>query len=313
VTSDEPAVAAIDWGGTWIRAALVAGDRILHRERMAKPPALPEQYTAIDDLTRRCSAAVGRPPVAAGVGIAGLVQRGLVMSALNLGITRPTDVTGELREQLGVPVHLVNDMQAAAVGVAGRWPDGLTAVMSMGTGVGGAVLDGGRLLTGEGAAGDFGHVPVQPGGLDCPCGGTGCLETLVSGQVLAATAQELAESGRSGFLATRLSARRRLHAGDLQDACEAGDEEARGALDRAAAFFAIGVRTVVATVNPARILLAGALLSEDSAFGRLVRHRWHGVRPYWCETPLIHVHDDVDAALRGAAALAASYSTKESE
>jgi glucokinase len=313
VTSEEPAVGAVDWGGTWIRVAIVAGERIVHRERTARPAALPEQYQAIVSLMQRCAAAVGRPPVAVGVGIAGIVQRGLVVSALNLGITSATDVAGDLGAELGIPVFLVNDMQAAAIGVAGRWPDGLTAVMSMGTGVGGAVLDHGRLLTGDGAAGDFGHIPVQPDGLSCLCGGTGCLETLVSGSVLSAVAQELGEAGRSGFLAARLSAGRPLHAGDLQDAGDAGDEEARTALDRAAAVFTVGLRTVVATVNPARILVVGALLAERAAFGRMVRQRWDAMRPEWCDTPLIHVRDDVDAALQGAASFAAECSAKDRE
>jgi glucokinase len=312
VTSDEPVVGAVDWGGTWIRVAVVAGGRIVRRDRTARPPTLPEQYAAIATLMRRCAEGVGGPPVAAGVGIAGIVQRGLVVSALNLGITSPTDVARGVREQLDIPVILVNDMQATAIGLASRWPDGLTAVISMGTGVGGAVLDRGRLLAGDGAAGDFGHIPVRPGGLDCLCGGTGCLETLASGRVLSDVAQELGETGRSEFLARRLPADRPLHAGDLQDACDAGDEEARSALDRAAAFFAIGLRTVVATVNPARILMAGTLLAEHGAFGRMVRQRWDAVRPDWCDTPLIHVRDDVDAALQGAA-LFAEQSMEESQ
>lgn len=305
MTSDEVVVGAVDWGGTWIRVAIVAGDRIVHRERTARPATLPAQYQAIALLLQRCATAVGRSPVAVGVGIAGIVQRGLVVSALNLDITSATDVVHGLGQTLGIPVFVVNDMQAAAIGLSSRWPDGLTAVISMGTGVGGAVLDRGRLLTGDGAAGDFGHIPVQPDGLSCLCGGTGCLETLVSGRVLAAAAGELGGAGRSGFLAARLSTGRPLHAGDLQDACDAGDEYARAAIERAAAAFTVGLRTVVATVNPARILMVGSMLAEDAAFGRMVRQRWSVVRPAWCATPLTQVIDDEDAALLGAASAAA--------
>jgi predicted NBD/HSP70 family sugar kinase len=130
---------------------------------------------------------------------------------------------------------------------------------------------------------------------------------LVSGRVLSEVARQVGGSGRSPFLAARLSGGRPLHAGDLQDAADAGDEAAIAALERAAATFAAGLRTIVATVDPARILLAGALLAEDAAFGRMVRLRWEAARPFWCRIPLIHVPDDVDAALRGAASFAASF------
>jgi len=60
------------------------------------------------------------------------------MTAINIGISSPTDVRSDLADRLDRPVVVVNDLQAAAMGLAARWPDGLTAVISMGTGVGGA-------------------------------------------------------------------------------------------------------------------------------------------------------------------------------
>jgi hypothetical protein len=52
-------------------------------------------------------------------------------------------------------------------------------------------------------------------------------------------------------------------------------------------------------------VVAGSLLAEDAAFGGLVRQRWDDIRPAWCTTPLVHVADDEDAALLGAANFAA--------
>ena len=298
----------VDWGGTWIRAALVADGRVVQRERVARPAGLTEQYQAIAALLRRCAAAAGRAPAAVGVGVAGIVQHNRVMTAINLGITSDTDVGSGLADALGIPVFVVNDTQAAAVGLAGRWPDGLNAVIGMGTGIGGAILRGGRLLTGSGAAGDFGHIIVKVDGPCCPCGGRGCLETLVSGKVLAAAAVDLAESGRSAFLQARLGAAGSLHAGDLQDACDAGDPLAREALNGAATAFVAGLRTAVATVDPQRIVVVGSLLAPDVAFGRMVRQLWDRVRPAWCGTGLTYVVDDADAALLGAASFAAGRS-----
>jgi glucokinase len=296
---------AVDWGGTWVRAALVEGDQIIHRERLRRPESLPEQYDAIALLLQQCIAAVGRRPRSVGIGIAGVVQQQTVMTAVNLGVTEKTEVARALAAELDCPVVLANDTQSAAVWLTGRWRDDLTAVLSMGTGIGGAVIDRGRLLSGDGAAGDFGHMVLGVDGPRCPCGGAGCFEMLVSGKVLAAAAEELAITGQSGILQDRLGVAGSLHAGDLQDACNAGDTAARATLERAASVFAVGIRNIVAAVDPARIAVAGALLSPDVTFGRMVRQSWDSVRPSWCSTALVYVPNDEDATLLGAARLAA--------
>jgi glucokinase len=297
--------AAVDWGGTWIRAALVGEGRILHRDRVPRPGPLVDQYAAITDLVARGAERLGADPAALGVGVAGIVQRTTVRTAINLGITEETDVATPLTGACGLPTFVVNDLQATALGLAGRWPHGTTAVVSMGTGVGGAVVDEGRLITGVGGAGDFGHAVMDVDGPPCPCGGHGCLETLVSGKVLAATATHLAAGGRSALLAAR-AGERDLHAGDLQDAADAGEPPAAAALDRAAVVFAAGLRTVVAAIDPDRILLVGAMFAPGSAFGRRLADQWELRRPNWSSTPLIPVPDDEDAALLGAASFAAS-------
>ena len=305
MTGEEAVFGAVDWGGTWIRAALVAGDTVLHRERMYRAAALPEQYEQILDLVRRCIAAVGRQPVAVGLGVAGIVQREAVMTAVNIGITSATEVALGLAA-LGRPVFVLNDAHAAAIGLAARWPDELTAVLTMGTGIGGAVIDRGRLLAGNGAAGDFGHIVVDPYGPQCPCGGAGCLEMMVSGKVLAAAAEALAVTGRSPYLAGLRESGERLHGGHLQEAAAAGDALAEAALKRAATVLVAGVRSIVAALDPARIVVSGALLADGAPFGTLVARRWTDLRPAWCATPLIHMNGDEDAALRGAARFAAT-------
>jgi predicted NBD/HSP70 family sugar kinase len=304
-TADEPVLGAVDWGGTWIRVALVAGGRILHRDRVRRPESLPEQYAVIGELLEQAATAAAAEPAAVGIGVAGIVQHDVVMTAINIGITSATDVLAGIRAHAPLPLFLVNDAQAAALGLGGRWPEDLTAVITMGTGIGGAVISGGRLLTGNGGAGDFGHIVVQVDGPRCLCGGVGCLEALVSGRGLAATATALATGGRSRLLAERAASGRALHAGDLQDAGAAGELDASTELQQAARAFVAGVRTIVATLDPQRIVLAGSLLADDAYFGRLVRSCWEAIRPAWCRTPLVHVADDEDAALLGAASYAA--------
>ncbi|MCW2749206.1 MAG: glucokinase [Aeromicrobium sp.] len=304
VSTENSGVAALDWGGTWIRAAIVENGSIVARERLRRPEAIDAQYDAAATLLKQCAAAYGSTPTALGVGIAGIVQGGNVATAINLGIRDTTPVAEELADRTGLTTFLVNDSQAAAASLLDRDLGGLVAVISMGTGLGGAVLERGRLLSGQGGAGDFGHAVVVADGRPCPCGGLGCLEMYVSGRVLAERAMAIAASG-SGPLADRLQASGTLHAGDLDDAGAAGDEAAVEALREAAGHLAIGLRNIVAHLDPDRVVLAGGMLSPGSTLGRLLHERWELIRPQWCGLSFEHVVDDSDATLRGAAFVAA--------
>jgi len=299
-----PLIGAVDWGGTWIRVALLDGEHIVQRERCPRPDTLAAQYAAVAGLLRQCATAAGRDPAVIGVGIAGIVQGDTVVSAINLGIRAPARVAAELRDRLPCDVYLVNDSQAAAAALVGRWPEGLTAVITVGTGVGGAVLDRGRLVGGRGAAGDFGHSVVEANGLRCACGGRGCLEMYVSGRALAEAAETLADSGRSALLLRRRRSAGALDAGDLHDAVRAGEAEASVVLNRAAWYFAVGIRNVVAHLDPVRVALAGIMLGPDTPFGAALRDAWDSLRPAWCGLVLDHVAEDSDATLTGAALIA---------
>lgn len=99
---------------------------------------------------------LGVPVRALGVGIAGVTRGGRVESASNLGLRASCDLAGWLRSEAGIPVVVVNDTQAAAVGEADALGPGTAVLLTVGTGIGGAVVCDGRLVPGEGAAGDFG-------------------------------------------------------------------------------------------------------------------------------------------------------------
>jgi len=300
----DPVYGAVDWGGSWIRVGLVQGRRLLGSEKVRRPQSLESQYAAIADLLRSCEDSLDRKVEGVGVGIAGIVQGSEVVSAINLGIHRREHVPGALGTRLAVPTFVCNDVQAVAGSLRDRWPDEVVALLSMGTGIGGAVLLRGRVFTGAGAAGDFGHMVFEPNGQPCDCGGSGCLETVVSGRVLAAAASSLALSGESAVL-RRIAAGRAVHAGDLETAADAGDEAALIALSDAAAALSVGLRSLVASLDPDRVVLLGAMLDPDTVFGTMLRERWSERRPSWSEPTLTFVREDGDSALVGAAAFAA--------
>jgi glucokinase len=199
-------------------------------------------------------AAFGRrlADTAGGVDTAGITVPGLFDAAAGTGefVTnlggaawRGVPIVAPVAEALGVPTALLNDARAfgfaeARLGAA-RGCD--TAVFfTLGTGVGGAVVVGGRLHLGLGSAGELGHQTVLPDGPVCGCGNRGCLETLVQAAAIAAAAgRETAEAA--------------------VEAARSGDERALRALAGAGAWLGIGMANAVVTLHPERIVVGGGV------------------------------------------------------
>ena len=139
-----------------------------------------------------------RPVLGVGVGSPGVVDaNGTVVDAPNLAWT-DTPLAARLAETLDVPVFVANDANTAVLGehTFGESGDGGLMVLRVGTGVGAGLVLGGSLLHGHlGAAGEIGHVVVDPDGERCACSRTGCLETLLAAPRLR---RRVAEPGVDG-------------------------------------------------------------------------------------------------------------------
>lgn len=225
---------------------------------------------AIDAMCRE----VGLPAQRlAGVGVACAgpidVARGAVRLAPNLG-WRDVDVVQPLAAQLGVPVFLENDANAAAVGEwwqgAGRGTRYFIYV-TVSTGIGGGIVIGGQLYTGaHGAAGEIGHtvIVVEDGPL-CNCGRRGCLEAMASGTAIARRAAEAlqaeAATGRQESLLWGLSGGR-LSAVDARMVAEAarrGDALAEAVLERTWRYLGAGLVNLMNLFDPEVIALGGGV------------------------------------------------------
>ena len=128
-------------------------------------------------------------PVALGLACAGTISHheGMVVASPNLPLSHEP-VAKRLADKLGLPVFLENDANAALVGeaaVGAAVGHRQVVMLTLGTGVGGAIMMDGKLYRGaSGAAGELGHMVVVAGGLPCACGGRGCLEMYASGSAL---------------------------------------------------------------------------------------------------------------------------------
>lgn len=176
----------VDLGGTNIKAALVDADGAIIKEA-STPTKLPRPAEAVcDDIAALCNQlAQGQQVAGIGVGCPGTVDGGLVRYSNNLG-WHDFAMGDYLRAKTGLPVALANDANAAALGeaLAGCAKGAESAVIiTLGTGVGGGVVLGGKLLTGyTGAAAEPGHMVIldTPDAPRCTCGRPGCLESLAS-------------------------------------------------------------------------------------------------------------------------------------
>jgi predicted NBD/HSP70 family sugar kinase len=134
-------------------------------------------------LAQQLREATGRPLLGIGAGSPGVVDgSGVVLSAPNLGWV-DVDLTGILRRDLGVPVYVANDANTAVLGehTFGKTAAADLMLLRIGTGVGAGLVVGGALVEGHtSAAGEIGHVVVDPAGLRCACGRVGCLETVLA-------------------------------------------------------------------------------------------------------------------------------------
>lgn len=186
-------------------------------------------------------------PGTLGVGIPGLVDalRGTVQHAVNLGVDGDAvPLRALLSAELGVPVQLENDVNAAAMGAAALTASDDVVYLSLGTGLAAGVVLEGRLRRGlRGAAGEVGHVSVDPAGAMCGCGQRGCLETVASGRAVAAA----------------WPAEDRPAAQALFAAAAAGDERAVAVQDRFAAGVAHAFRLIALTLDPAVLMIGGGV------------------------------------------------------
>jgi glucokinase len=138
-------------------------------------------------------------------------------------------------------------------------------LFTLGTGVGGGVVIDGRLRLGPlGAAGEIGHICVQPGGLLCGCGSRGCLETVVSGPALTAEGVRLVLSGNAPLLHEICGGDiARVSPEKLGEAARAGDPGARVVLDRAGGLLGMAAADLVLALHPDLIVLGGGVASLD--------------------------------------------------
>lgn len=282
----------IDIGGTKILGAVVGEDGTILRQLRRPTPA--QDGDAILDAVATMVRILGEDTGIrhAGVAAPGFVDldRSVVYHAPNID-WHNEPVRARLEERLpGWRVSLDNDANAAGWAEwrfgAGRGVHDMV-LLTIGTGVGGAIIAAGKLLRGGfGTAGELGHMLLVPGGRLCGCERRGCLEQYGSGRALMRYAGELADAGGLGMGLARLREQRgNIDAGGFAELARAADPGAIEALRMVGQRLGQATATLSSVLDPelfvfgGGVSIAGDLLIEPIRQAYLAHLPARGARP----------------------------------
>lgn len=259
----------IDIGGTKIAGALVdeAGKVVRELKVMSPVQDSTAMILAIVDLIKEL--AKGEKVVSAGVAAAGFLSadREVLYYAPNIATWRDIPLRKLIADQVDIPVLLENDANAAGWAEfqfgAAREVNSMI-MLTIGTGVGGAVINAGSLMQGGfGIAGELGHVLVEPNGKKCGCGLKGCLESYASGTALLKAAIALADSSNPlGERLRELKGPNEKLTGELvYQAIKEGDAGAISLLDTVANYLGLAIGSCFVPVLDPEIAVIGGGVS----------------------------------------------------
>ena len=229
------------------------------------------------------------------------MKEGLITGSNNLPYLEGVPIRDEISRRLGTKIFLENDANAAALGEkwmgAGRDVDDLV-LLTLGTGVGGGIISGGRVLRGfVGMAGELGHITVVPNGNPCGCGNQGCLEKHASATAVTAMARlmQLGDDLTSKDIC------------DLATTDSEKGEKARTIWRVMGESLGVALATLINTFNFPLYLLSGGVLPAWEFFEphmlRVARQRSYTLRVTANETRIAQAMLGNEAGLYGAAYL----------
>jgi glucokinase len=264
----------LDIGGTKIVTGIARDGEILGTRRVPTDPA-----RGPDDAMLRLAAgirAVRDELGLAGVPIAGVgasipgpndTKSGIVLASHNIGWFNYPFIERFRAEMGDIPVFMDDDANCAGMGEAyfgaGRgFRDQVYLTIS--TGIGGAVILGGRLHRGfQEVAGEVGHVVVVPGGPLCPCGGSGCIEAVASGPAIARLGRQLMVQEGSPLLLELAGGRGEdIDTPHVFEAARRGDHACLDILDDVATYLGIFLADLVHVLNPEAFVLGGGVMRQ---------------------------------------------------
>jgi len=307
----------IDVGGSSIKSGLVGEDGTVeafaqHRlERVDEAGLLLNAISGEATRARQQAEALGFEVAGVGVCAPGSLETatGIIHKAPNLPGLDRLPLRDRLTEALAGPIHLANDVNAAALGEscfgAGQGHRHF-AMVALGTGIGGGLILDGRLYTGAaGFAAEIGHIVVDPDGPACPCGNVGCLERYAGAAGIVETARRLLADGDIESPLAALP-EDRLTPEHISEAAAAGDALSRQVLAETGRWLGIAFITLINLLDPECIVLGGGVAQAGAPLFDAIRSTLEGrtMSSTARSVPVVAARLGTQAGMVGAGALA---------
>jgi glucokinase len=264
--ASDPTVIGVDVGGTKVAAARIAGAQCeSHLERPTELGSSEALVDQIESVVREVISSEGEPG-AVGIGLPSQIDfaTGTVVASVNIPL-EGVPLGRELSERLGMPVHVDNDANCAALAEA-HFVEGGPArhlvMYTLGTGVGGGVIIDNSIFRGAtGLGAELGHQPIDLDGPECPgaCPNRGCLEALCSGMALERDSTAFAREHPDSRLGRLLDERDKVRGRDVVAAARDGDADARKLLEQLGTYLGAGMSGAINTFEPEYIVIGGGL------------------------------------------------------
>ncbi|MGX7419631.1 ROK family glucokinase [Carnobacterium gallinarum] len=314
----------IDLGGTTVKFAILTEDGDVQQKWSIETDISDEGSKIVPDIIASINKHLERYNmtkadfIGIGMGSPGTVDRelGTVIGAYNLNWSNLQFVKKQIEAETGIPFAIDNDANVAALGErwkgAGENGDDVTFI-TLGTGVGGGIIAEGKLLHGiVGAAGEIGHITVDPEGYDCTCGKKGCLETVASATGVVRVARDYADNfAGDSRLKYMIDDGQEVTAKTVFDLAKEGDVLAIKVIDRVSFYLGLACGNIGNMLNPSDIVIGGGV----SAAGEFLLEQ---VRSYFEQFTFPQVRHSTkiklaqlgnDAGVIGASSLARQFKT----
>ena len=289
----------VDLGGTNIVAGALPEDGASDVIALRTEPTRAEQGAdaVVDRIVRMIDAVIVETLaqtgarrddiVGIGVGAPGPLdrERGIVVTTPNLGWTN-FPLRDVIAQRTRLPVRIDNDANCATLGEwwlgAARGARNVIG-MTIGTGIGGGIILGGRLYHGASdVAGEIGHATIDITGRRCKCGNYGCLEAYASGPSIADRAREAIGADDDALLVRMVGGDlSRITAATVYEAAKLGDDVALDVVRETSRFLGAGIANLLNIFNPDVVVIAGGVTQAgETLFGPLRREvRKRAFRP----------------------------------
>jgi glucokinase len=265
----KPFTLGVDLGGTKVSMALVdARGQILSDNRYPTNPDMGSEAIGADliDAINKFQEQSKQGASALGIGVAGQIDSaGIVRCSPNLPF-HDEPLKARLEEELGLPVLVTNDVNAVTYAEwhygSGKGMDDIVVVF-VGTGIGGGVVSGGRLIEGcNNTAGELGHTTIVVEGRKCRCPNLGCLEAYAGGWAIAERAKEaVSKSPSEGEKLISLSSGvENITAATVCKAYREGDLFSKRLVEETGQYLAAGVVGIINAFNPCLLVLGGGVI-----------------------------------------------------